>query len=107
MSELDANTQIIPEEWLAVPEIQKAVSLAEEAAYTPAELASYEKYWDAVSTEKTLISGFYKKGLEQGREEEKRTIAQALLAKGLSLEEIAFLTGLSVKQVTALQRIEK
>lgn len=44
MSELNDQTKTIPQEWLSVPEIKKAVSLAEEAAYTPGELEAYEKY---------------------------------------------------------------
>jgi predicted transposase/invertase (TIGR01784 family) len=49
LSELNANTREIPPEWLTVPEIKQALDLAEEAAYTPAELDSYDKYWDEVS----------------------------------------------------------
>lgn len=44
------------------------MSLAEEAGYTPEQLEAYDKYWDAVSTEKTLITGFYESGLKVGRE---------------------------------------
>lgn len=42
--------------------------MSEESAYNPAELAAYEAYWDAVSTEKTLIAGHYTQGLAQGRD---------------------------------------
>jgi hypothetical protein len=43
MSELDTNTREVPAEWLDVPEIKEATELAEEAAYTEAELEAYEK----------------------------------------------------------------
>lgn len=79
MSELNEKTQSVPEEWLQVPEIKQAVQLAEEAAYTSHELESYDKYWDAVSTEKTLISGFYQKGREEGKKEGECTILLRLL----------------------------
>ena len=66
MSELNSETRQIPREWLEVPEIKEAVELAEEAAFTPGELEAYDRYWDAVSVERTLISGSYNSGLEQG-----------------------------------------
>ena len=39
------------------PEIQEAVTLTREAAFTPGELEAYDRYWDAVRTERTLIEG--------------------------------------------------
>lgn len=99
MSELDANMKSIPEEWLQVPEIKQAVQLAEEAGYSAGELEAYDRYWDAVSTERTLISGFY----EAGKLETKLAIARKLLAKSVSLEEIAQVTELSLEQVSALR----
>ncbi|HVV69533.1 MAG TPA: Rpn family recombination-promoting nuclease/putative transposase [Gammaproteobacteria bacterium] len=114
ISELDTKTRDIPEEWLRVPEIKKAVSLAEEAGYTSSELEAYDKYWDAVSTEKTLISGFYEsglqKGLETGREEgrqegelkTKQAIVRKLLAKSVPLSEISALTELTVDEIKAM-----
>lgn len=66
MLEINEKTRTVEADLLAVPEINEAIALAEEAAYTEGELASYDKYWDSVSTEKTLISGFYRKGLEEG-----------------------------------------
>jgi predicted transposase/invertase (TIGR01784 family) len=83
LSELGDDMHTIPEEWLHVPEIERAVHLAEEAAYTPEELAAYEKYWDWVSTEKTLITGFYEDGLEQGRVEGLEAGLKKGLKKGL------------------------
>ncbi len=32
------------------------------------ELETYDKYWDWVSTEKTLAKGFYDKGMKEGME---------------------------------------
>jgi predicted transposase/invertase (TIGR01784 family) len=50
-------------ELLAVPEIREAIELSEQAAYSEAELATYDTYWDTVSTEKTLLSDRYQKGV--------------------------------------------
>lgn len=110
ISELNAEVNQVPADWMDVPEIKQAIELAEEAAYTPAELAAYEKYWDAISTEKTLISGKYKSGreegitigLEKGEMKAKHAFARKLLLKGLPLEEIASLTDLSLAEIKVL-----
>lgn len=95
MSELDEKTKIVPAEWLAVPEIKQAVELTEEAAYSANELAGYDKYWDIVSIEKTLLTDYYDKGVL----ETKQAIVQQLATKGLSVEEIASLTQWSLAEV--------
>lgn len=79
MSELDAKTKEVPADWLKVPEIKEAVTLSEEAAYTPGELAAYNKHWDAVSTEKMIISDSYEKGLEEGSLKTEKKILLLLL----------------------------
>lgn len=108
MSELDQYTKTVPEEWLAVPEIKEAVGLTEEAAYSPAELESYDRYWDAVSTERTLKSGAYKEGLKEGLEEggviRAQKIALRLMENAtLSTETISDMTGLSVEALRKLK----
>jgi len=47
-------------------EIKEAIALSEQAAYSPAELATYNTYWDTVSTEKTLMTGKYREGKAEG-----------------------------------------
>ncbi|HVV68611.1 MAG TPA: Rpn family recombination-promoting nuclease/putative transposase [Gammaproteobacteria bacterium] len=69
LSELSEKTKEVSAEWLAVPEIKQAITLAEEAAYSPAELASYDKYWDAISIEKSLVSSAGRRGHEAGWEQ--------------------------------------
>ena len=39
------------------PEIKQAMELARESAYSKEQLEAYGRYWDAVSTERTLITG--------------------------------------------------
>jgi predicted transposase/invertase (TIGR01784 family) len=107
MSEMNNKTREAPPELLEVEEIRRAVELTEEAAYTPAELEAYDRYWDHVSTTKTLFSGAEERGevrgKETGRAERNIEIARNMLAKRMSLEEIAELTGLSLEEVRALQ----
>ena len=67
MSELNDETKTIPEEWLNEPDIAEAVKLSEQWTYTHSELLAYDKHWDVVSTEKTLISGAYEEGMQAGK----------------------------------------
>jgi predicted transposase/invertase (TIGR01784 family) len=54
---------------LADKQIRQAVDICEEGAFTTAELAAYDKYWDIISTERTLIVDSLEKGLAKGRKE--------------------------------------
>lgn len=69
LRELGEKTREVDPDLLQVREIQEAVALAQEAAYTPEELAFYEGYWDAVSTEKTIWSEKQAEGRAVGRAE--------------------------------------
>jgi flagellar biosynthesis/type III secretory pathway protein FliH len=51
------------------PELGEALELAAEAAFTPGELMAYDRYWDAVSTERTLLIGKTREALKRGLEE--------------------------------------
>lgn len=69
LREIDEKTKTVSRELLEVPEIAQAVQLAEEAAYTPGELAVYEGYWDQIRREKTLMIDKYAEGIVEGRAE--------------------------------------
>ncbi len=78
------------------------------------QLAGYEKFWDTISVEKTLISGAEKKGLEKGKvigreegkaigeQEKAHQIARQMKAKGYPLDVIAELTALSEEEISSL-----
>ena len=61
-----------------------------EAAYTEKELLAYDAYWDAVSTERTLISGRF------------IAIATSLEKTGMPLEEIQQHTYLPTETIATL-----
>ena len=63
-----------------VPEIGLALDLAEEGAFSPQERASYEKYWDAVRVERSLVAGHFQKGIEEGL----RSALERMVASGIS-----------------------
>lgn len=110
LTEIDERTRQVPEELLENPEIKKAVTVLEESAFTPEQLLGYEKFWDIISVEKTLISSAERKGREEGREEgieigrKKGILLVASNAKkqGLPFQTIAALTGLSVEEIEKL-----
>lgn len=106
MSELNEKVNQVPNDWLEVPEIKQAIDLAEEAAYTPAELADYDRYWDAISIEKTLVSSALREGEERGVLKgvlkTQQALAGKLMAKGMTLEAIAELMDLSLDEVSNL-----
>ena len=84
------------------------------SGFTDAELRAYDKFWDSVSVERTLIDDSYQKGKEEGKEEgraegreegkhEANTeTAQRLLAMGLSAEQVAKATQLSLEIIKNL-----
>ena len=65
------------------------------------ELRAYDKFWDSVSVERTLLDDRYQKGKEEGKAEGKHEAntetAQRLLAMGLSAEEVAKATQLPLE----------
>ena len=70
----------------------------EVSGFTDAELRAYDKFWDSVSVERTLLDDRYQKGMEEGMEKGKHEAntetAQRLLAMGLSAEQVAKATQL-------------
>lgn len=70
-----------------------------ESSLTPGELEVYEKYWDAVSVEKTLLADSYANGLEEGSKQTQITIAQSLKKAGFSDDDISTHAGLSLEEI--------
>jgi len=50
----------------SVPEIAQALELTMESGYTKAELEAYDKYWDTIRVERTLIADAEAKGEQIG-----------------------------------------
>ena len=80
------------------------------SGFTDAELRAYDKFWDSVSVERTLLDDRYQKGLEEGMEkgraegkhEANTETAQRLLAMGISAEQIAKATQLPLEIIKNL-----
>ena len=93
------------------------------SGFTDAELRAYDKFWDSVSVERTLLDDRYQKGMEEGMEkgraegkEEGKAegieegmsqrsleIARKMLAKGLDEASIMDMTGLTAEEIKLLK----
>ena len=89
------------------------------SGFTDAELRAYDKFWDSVSVERTLLDDRYQKGkeegiaegmekgraegMEKGMSQRSREIARKMLAKGLDDTTIMEMTGLSLDEIRLLK----
>lgn len=126
LTEIKDGTEKIPQELLDNAETGKAISVLETSSYNDAQLASYDKFWDTISIEKTLYNSGERKGREEGlmegeavgmekgraegmaegRAEEKRKIASGMKQAGIPLETIAVITGLPLEEVKSISSLE-
>ena len=130
LTEINANTQEIPSDLLRDPEIGKAVEDLKISGFTDAELRAYDKFWDAVSVERTLQYDSYQQGMEKGMEkgmeegmkqgmekgmkqgmakgeeagksQRSIEIAKNMLAKGMDASTVMEITGLTETQMQQL-----
>ena len=85
------------------------------SGFTDAELRAYDKFWDSVSVERTLLDDRYQKGMEEGMEKGRAEgieegmsqrsleIARKMLAKGMDEASIMDMTGLTAEEVKLLK----
>ncbi len=122
MTEIQDQIEAIPAELLADPDLEEAVEYLRESAFTQAELLGYDRYWDAVSSERTRLSDSLRAGLTKGRaegrqegreeglaegiargkQEATRELVQRLRTMGLDAETIRAATGLTEREIRSL-----
>ena len=89
------------------------------SGFTDAELRAYDKFWDSVSVERTLIDDSYQKGKEEGIAEgmekgmkqgmekgmnlRSLEIARKMLAKGMDEASVMDMTGLTAEEIKLLK----
>ena len=89
------------------------------SGFTDAELRAYDKFWDSVSVERTLLDDRYQKGMEEGMEKGRAEgiaegieegmsqrsleIARKMLAKGLDEASVMDMTGLTAEETKLLK----
>lgn len=68
LTEIEDKTESPPADLLENPEVREAIEILQESAFTEQELETYDKYWDQVRTERTLIGDSFEKGVEKGEQ---------------------------------------
>ena len=111
LTEINENTLVVPQEMLDDPNVNRAIEIVEESAFTPAEMAGYDKFWDDVSVEKTIINAYNRrydmgraeglaegeaKGRAEGEATAQQAIAMRMQVEGLPIDLIKKLTGIDV-----------
>jgi predicted transposase YdaD len=117
LSEISDGQEDIPDDFKNEPSILEASEYAKESAYTKTELEAYDRYWDSISSEKTLITEAFDEGkqigLEKGKiegeqigqeKEKKNGIIKALKRGKLSIEEIAEDFEVSIEYVLEIKK---
>ena len=115
---LNALQTLSDDELLHQAQYLPSVEELEISGFTDAELRAYDKFWDSVSVERTLLDDRYQKGIEKGRAEVREEgreegraegkneanteTAQRLLAMGLSAEQVAKATQLPLEIIKNL-----
>ena len=115
LTEINERTEEVSEDLMADEYIREAISYTEKAAYTRKQLDAYDKYKDAIMTERSAISDAEEKGLEKGeaiglekgeaigRAAERTELQENMVVNshraGLKLETIATITGLTDEQI--------
>lgn len=90
LTEINEQTEEVPAELLESPEIREAVTHIRKSAFTEAQLYSYERFWDMVSVENTLINNLQRRygegwadGEAKGREKGMAEGLEKGMAEGL------------------------
>lgn len=111
LTEIKDSTENIPAELLNNPETNEAVEYLRESAFSRAELAGYDRYWDGIQTERTL---YLERGIEGERRGEARGEINGAHKKAVEMagnlkrmgvltnEQIAEATSLTLNQVVNL-----
>lgn len=118
LTEINEKTRQAPEELIENPEINKAITLLEESAFSKAQLLGYDRFWDMVSTAKTEISSSRREGreegerigmekgkkigMEEGEKKKAMEIAKKMKEEGVSIALIEKYSGLTSKEINAL-----
>ena len=108
---LNALQTLSDDELLHQAQYLPSVEELEISGFTDAELRAYDKFWDSVSVERTLLDDRYQKGIEKGREEGREEgmnlrsleIARKMLAKGMDEASIMDMTGLTAEEIKLLK----
>lgn len=106
LTEIHDKSENISEELLEHPEIKQAIKFVHEASLTMEEKELYDRNWDRISSEKTILNQVRQESELRGRLKGEHTkaieIAKNLKLSGLTLEMISKATGLSEEEISNL-----
>ncbi len=101
LQSLDEDELIQQEQYLPTTEE------LEISGFSDAELWAYDKFWDSVSVERTLIDDSYQKGIEKGIEkgmnQRSLEIARKMLTQGMDEAMVMDMTGLTAEEIKLLK----
>jgi predicted transposase/invertase (TIGR01784 family) len=105
-TEIKDHSTIIHQEIKNNPETLKALDLLQESAFNEEELESYDKHWDNVSIEKTILGDAKRsginEGIEQGEFKKNLELAKNFKSLGVDIQKISKATGLSINEIEKL-----
>ncbi|MDR1385845.1 MAG: hypothetical protein LBJ67_18630, partial [Planctomycetaceae bacterium] len=116
LTEINEKTRQAPNELLENSDLREALDYAEIGAYTKEQLFTYDLVCDAIMTERSVLSDAknagikegidkgIKEGIKEGIKKGIKKVAINLLQKGMTLEEIQELTGLSSEEIHDLKK---
>ena len=108
LTEINDKTQEAPAELLENAEVCEALEIVERAAFSDVEMRAYDKFWDGVSSLKTLEDDWEQKLKDAKAEtvsmlkQEKIDTARKMKAKGFAVKDIAEITGLTIEDIEEL-----
>ena len=108
LTEINDKTQEAPAELLENAEVCEALEIVERAAFSDVEMRAYDKFWDGVSSLKTLEDDWEQKLKDVKAEtvsklkQEKIDTARKMKAKGFAVNDIAEITGLAIEDIEDL-----
>lgn len=110
LSEIQNGQEMLSQDLLndlnSVDEIADALELTKESGYTKVELEAYEKYWDTIRTERTLIADAEAKGKAEGEAvgefKEKIKVIKNGYVNGIDIAVLAKLIQLTEDEVKVI-----
>jgi predicted transposase/invertase (TIGR01784 family) len=113
LTEINEQAEKISDELTANPEIQQAISFVHEASLSKEEKALYDKNWDRISSEKTILNEVHEEGRvegrvegrEEGREEGILLSSIMLLRNDIDVEKVSQMLKLHIDIVNQLQEL--
>lgn len=109
LTEINEQSEKISEELLTTPEIQQAINFVYEASLTKEEKILYDKNWDRISSEKTILSEAHATGRAEGEQigMQKGILFSSLqlLRNGIGIEQVSELLGLDYAKLLKLKNL--